>query len=97
MEPRFIFISGGHEQNYLILKDVERYDCIADRWESLPELNYARINHSSCILGNTLYVIGGWDAYFDYSARKSIEKLSIININIVQSNMIFNYRFSDDS
>ena len=83
MEPRFVYISGGYDQNFVILKDVERYDSIRDRWESLPELNYARMNHSSCTLGNTLYVIGGWDAYFDYGARNSIEKLSNIDVDII--------------
>ena len=51
-------MSGGFKRKQ-ILKDVERYDTLQDKWESLPSLNTARFEHSSCILGKTLYVIGG--------------------------------------
>ena len=43
MMPNFIFISGGMSLNGEILKVVERYDSIKDRWVSLPDLNEARI------------------------------------------------------
>ena len=66
MSLRFVFISGGQgcPSNSLnkvpqILNDVERYDPMRDIWESLPTLNLSRYLHSSCILGKTLYVLGG--------------------------------------
>ena len=61
MEPQFVFISGGKSQSNLALNDVERYDSIRDHWESLPSLNEARYDHSSCTLGKILYVLGGRD------------------------------------
>ena len=58
MQPQFIFISGGYDCNLETLNEVERYDCMADKWEGLAFLNIERSEHSSCIIGNTLYVLG---------------------------------------
>ena len=59
--------------------DVERYDSIRDRWQSLPKLNKARCFHSSCVLGKTLYVLGGFYDEDDYGdVTDSIEKLANI-------------------
>ena len=58
MSARFIFISGGSTgRDYL--SAVERYDKLRDTWESLPNLNEKRGLYSTCILGNTMYVLGG--------------------------------------
>ena len=76
LQPQFIFISGGYIQNGQFINAVERYDCMGDRWESLPGLNLARNGHSSCTLGKTLYVLGGKDD--DDRNMNSIEKLANI-------------------
>ena len=34
-------------------------DLATDTWERMPELNYPRYYHSSCILGNIMYVYRG--------------------------------------
>ena len=77
MEFRFIFLTGGFNSDNQALRDVERYDSISDTWESLPRLNLARSHATSCTLGMTLYVLGGFNQYTEI--RSSIEKL--ININ----------------
>ena len=77
MEFRFIFLTGGFNSDNQALNDVERYDSISDTWESLPKLNLERSHPTSCTLGKTLYVLGGFNA--NAEIRSSIEKL--VNIN----------------
>ena len=77
LQPQFILISGGYNQDHPALSDVERYDSLNDRWESLPDLNQARNFHSSCTLGKTLYVMGGNDN--TRHLTNSIEKLENID------------------
>ena len=76
MPARFIFLSGGCNDDDELISTVERYDPSTDTWEPLPDLNEARDSHSSCVLGNTLYVFGG---YNDDDDLDSIEKL--VNIS----------------
>ena len=76
MQAQFIFISEGYNRDGQIVNDVERYDSMRDRWESLPRLNVARCFHSSCTLGNTLYVLGGKDE--NRQLKNSFEKLGNI-------------------
>ena len=65
MQSQFIFISGGDwitaRSNSETTGSVERYDSFKDIWQILPDLNDARSSHSSCVLGETLYVLGGKD------------------------------------
>ena len=58
---------------------VKRYDIKRDKLEDLPELNVGRMNHSSCTLRKTLYVIGGITADpANPGELNSIEKLDNI-------------------
>ena len=50
---------------------------MSDKWESLPEMNLARWDHSSCILDQTLYILGGYDENDELT--NSIEKLANID------------------
>ena len=77
MAARFIFLSGGCNDDQEFISTVERYDSSIDTWEPLPDLNEARESHTSCILGNTLYVFGGYN--YDSGDLYSIEKL--VNIS----------------
>ena len=77
MQPRFIFITGGSDENDQLLNVAERYDSIRNTWALLPFLNIVRANHSSCTLGKTLYVLGGFSHQFHIT--NTIEKLSNIN------------------
>ena len=58
LRDQFIFLTGGHKK---FIAKAKRYDLKRDKWEQLPELNVGRCNHSSCTIGNALYVIGGRD------------------------------------
>ena len=39
---------------------MEVYNVDRDQWSPCPSLNIARFSHSSCILGEKLYVSGGY-------------------------------------
>ena len=53
----FIFLTGGMKTTSLAT--VEVYSVDRDEWIQCPDLNNARNSHSSCILGDKLYVSGG--------------------------------------
>ena len=57
--------------------NVERYDSYKDIWESLKSLSWPRLCHSSCTIGNTMYVLGGFNMF--RRAINSIEKLPNID------------------
>ena len=68
-QDRYIFVSGGEFQD-----SVERYDCASDSWSLMPALNGNRHKHSSCALGNVIYVICGASGYND-ELQNTIESL----------------------
>jgi N-acetylneuraminic acid mutarotase len=41
--------------------DFARFDPATKQWESLPSLPDGRSSHDAVVLGNTLYVVGGWE------------------------------------
>ncbi len=44
---------------------VARYDPVAGRWHSLPSLPEPRSSHDLAVVGDTLYVVGGWNMLGD--------------------------------
>ena len=54
----FIFKTGGYK-NLITMATVEVYSVDRDEWSHCQKLNRARRGHSSCILGDKLYVSGG--------------------------------------
>jgi len=51
---------AGQEEDLHSIKTVARYDPAARKWTALPALPEARSSHGAAILGDTLYVLGGW-------------------------------------
>ena len=45
-----------------IAKNVEKYDCAADEWSFVSEMNFERCKHSACVMQGKIFVIGGWNA-----------------------------------
>src|SRR5262245_41375437 len=43
------------------LKTVAAYDPAARRWVSLPDMPAGRSSHDAVMVGDTLYVVGGWE------------------------------------
>ena len=58
---RFIFVSGGtNPQNWdQYYRSVEYYDIATDTWSAAAPLNKSRSYHSSCSLGDFIYVFCG--------------------------------------
>ena len=54
----YLFLTGGTKQNSF-LATVEVYNVERDKWSQCPKLNKGRYFHSSCILGDKIYVSGG--------------------------------------
>ena len=71
-----LFLTGGtnNEQHLDTLNSVECYNIEKNEWVKAPSLNINRQMHSSCAIGNSVYVFCGI-GYFKCSIN-SIEKLS---------------------
>jgi hypothetical protein len=50
----------GEAQDVRSVADVARFDPANGRWESLPPLPMPRSSHDVVVVGNTLFVVGGW-------------------------------------
>jgi N-acetylneuraminic acid mutarotase len=51
---------SGEKQDLVSSDSVLRFDTISKRWESLPSLPEPRSSHDAVVLGDRLYVGGGW-------------------------------------
>lgn len=50
----------GEAEDLHSVADFARYDPLAQRWEELASLPEPRSSHDAALLGDKLYVIGGW-------------------------------------
>jgi outer membrane protein assembly factor BamB len=50
----------GEKQDLWSSETAARYDVADKKWHSLPKLPERRSSHDSIVIGDTLYVIGGW-------------------------------------
>ena len=75
----FIYITGGSDVlkngKFGTSKKVYQYAIGSDTWTEAAPLNRGRKNHSSCVLGDSIYVCGGINRVRKY--RESIEKLTV--------------------
>lgn len=60
-----LVLSGGRLADeranftYITSRSVDIYEVRTDKWRKAPDLNKARAAHSSCFLGDFVYVAGG--------------------------------------
>ena len=76
-----IFITGGSTISYTS-SEVFYYDIKTNRWSCAPKMVKARFDHSSCILGNALYVYGGQHSEKGKILPIPMERLASINKGI---------------
>lgn len=57
MQPRN---APGEKSDNHSVTDAARFDPVAKKWESLPALPEGRSSHDAIVLGDTLYIVGGW-------------------------------------
>ncbi|MCY3777547.1 MAG: hypothetical protein OXH11_16355 [Candidatus Aminicenantes bacterium] len=50
----------GDEHDLRSIADVVRFHPETGQWESLPDLPEPRSSHDAVVIGNELYVVGGW-------------------------------------
>lgn len=50
----------GQPESLRSVREVARFDPAAGRWEALPPLPEPRSSHDVVVVGDTLYVVGGW-------------------------------------
>lgn len=50
----------GEKQDLWSSETAARYDVADKKWHALPKLPERRSSHDSIVIGDTLYVIGGW-------------------------------------
>ena len=57
-----IYAIGGRSNDFKFLKSVEKYDCAADKWIYVNEMNIGRHLHSACVMHGKIFVVGGGNA-----------------------------------
>lgn len=62
LSGRYIYSIGGcfGEEESVCLNTVERYDIIEERWESVAGMKMGRYSCGTAVLGNRIYVVGGF-------------------------------------
>jgi len=50
----------AEEESLWSMSDAARFNPESGAWENLPALPEGRSSHDAAVLGNTLYVVGGW-------------------------------------
>jgi N-acetylneuraminic acid mutarotase len=53
--------AAGESEDLWSQPDVARFDPETRQWETLPALPEGRSSHDAALVGNTLYVVGGWE------------------------------------
>ena len=56
-----LFVSGGYEVDAAV-ETVERYNISTDIWTPTAPMLYGRAQHRACAVGQSMYVIGGFDS-----------------------------------
>jgi N-acetylneuraminic acid mutarotase len=51
---------AGQDSDLVSVAEVARYHISSQTWTRLPDLPEARSSHDAVVVGDTLYVIGGW-------------------------------------
>lgn len=73
MKDRYFYLIGG--QAGTKLKSVLRFDLKFNQWQEMSQLKFARQGHSSCYLGDYIYVCCGEG---ESGLLNSVERLRIL-------------------
>jgi N-acetylneuraminic acid mutarotase len=55
-----IYVTGGSDENRIIVSSVEKYSPSSDTWSAVVPLPDARAHHATIAVGSAMYVIGGY-------------------------------------
>ena len=68
-KDQHLLVSGGMSNEYKCLQTMDIYDIKNDRWTTGPAMQTPRIQHSSCVLSNFVYV------FFGFYEKDTINKI----------------------
>ena len=71
-----IYLSGGCDNHNTAFIEVSVFDLKIGTWKSLPCLNEARLFHSSCTIGQELYVFCGHD-----DGSRLLRSIEVLKLN----------------
>ncbi len=70
----------GEKQNLVSQDDFARWDATSNEWKSLPKLPEPRSSHDAAVVGDTLYVVGGWNMQGGGASSKWHETALAMNL-----------------
>lgn len=70
----------GEKQNLVSQNDFARLDAGTGQWQSLPAMPEPRSSHDAAVVGDTLYVVGGWNMQGGVGSAKWHETALAINL-----------------
>ena len=73
-----IVVSGGHGMNTSYLNSVKSYDVAADTWTPMPDMIERRVGHSSVVVKNKLFVLGGVLMDGNYEVFESVSNKFVL-------------------
>ena len=80
-----IIVAGGRDRNNFPTSSVEVLDVASRRWYIAPSLPHSRSGLGSTLIGNTFYLMGGWD----HTGRPSM-KVHHIDLNDLLMKAFYN-------
>lgn len=81
MEPRN---PPGEKSDSYSIADCSFYDVQAGKWKPLPPLPRPRSSHDVAVVGDTLYVIGGWQMKGRDVEPEFFETMEVLDLNASQ-------------
>lgn len=71
---------AGEKQNLVSQNDFAKLDLATGQWQSLPSLPEPRSSHDAAVVGDTLYVVGGWNMQGGGASSKWHENALAMNL-----------------
>ncbi|XP_067013052.1 kelch-like protein 26 [Anabrus simplex] len=78
-DGHWLFVSGGLDRD-LVLSSVLRYDAETDAWEQRAPMLTPRADHVMLVLGERLYVCGGWFEDLDTGNRVLVDTIDAYDV-----------------
>ena len=73
-----IYIAGGQSDLGPELKSAEYFNPFTKEWSSLPNMRTRRVHCGMGVIGDSIYVVGGYSARLD--VLNSVERFSITEV-----------------
>ncbi len=73
-----IYIAGGQSDLGPELKSAECFNPFTKEWSSLPNMRTRRVHCGMGVIGDSIYVVGGYSARLD--VLNSVERFSITEV-----------------